>query len=1054
MAGVYQYEIELKSNVAKLLTDMKEVQDRLDSVEGREYKVNLGIDSKKLENVISNLDKMLTRLGRGTSDFKEFENLSKQLNTIVSEVQALNKEFGKINDSGISSLVSSIRNIDSSLTSLREHIVGVNKDFGNIGKNAGNNTSQINEAKKATEGLANATKELNNVQKDSGGKSNNTIVDTGYLNTVINLFSQIESHLGTMRKIFADVGDGEEFSPLLKTINNVQSAILELSQSMSKIKLNVNMDLGSVATEKIDTKIAETNNRRLEAYRKLFSSMKSTGKTNKEMLQFFEPDDRGVNELVGMYQDMIQRAEKQFSTTKIKNGRTVKSNIYKDLLGSDYKKEVELARDAFNRATSKKNNTDGISELFGKVDLSEVISQLGLIVSKLDEISVAASGLKTAFSDGLNVTASVDEIEKLTSRVKELEEELSRVKLSSASIGNKSNISSGTPMKDVFQGESKAATEASASAIKEESKALEQVANTAKEASSSKTQFASANKEVKASAESSSSSLEEERAKIKEVGESADDVKKSLDNVVFKPNTEGFDEIVAKLGLAKEKASEIAKITKSSVWSESNGKYLESYNIRYKNGSSEIRGESTDNNGSNVLRANEVAYEAKAFSDLWEEANKVNNALNETRDIMSSLGRMPELGSQFSTLESKIVKLNNRLTSGSDNFSVSDYKNEVKSLTSEYSELVKIQQKRDVETYNQATKDSNAQKLTEQKKAYSELTEAINRYSTVSKRIAGGNALSTDQQEAKDLLKTINELRNKGVLSQEQLDSSESKLKNIKQTCEDIKKITKESTIDSLQSEIDSYNTKFNNWNVKPTNQNRSVEYQTALNEYKASIDLLVEEKKRLSQLDVITDKDLEKTKELRENIQKNADAIKAMSAAEKGSTLSARSKEIDKISKYLKENTKLSEEAKQKLREYIRILQEGGGAVNVEEINNAFLKVVATEREAGREGKSFLDIFKNKALYGFASQLAMYYLSFYDFVRYARNAINAIRELDTALIDLKKTTTMSDSQLESFYYSSNDVAKEMGVTTAEIINQASAWSRFNKIDPLYSNVY
>ena len=72
----------------------------------------------------------------------------------------MNKEFGKINDSGISSLVSSIRNIDNSLTSLREHIVGVNKDFGNIGKNAGNNTSQINEARKATEGLANATNEL------------------------------------------------------------------------------------------------------------------------------------------------------------------------------------------------------------------------------------------------------------------------------------------------------------------------------------------------------------------------------------------------------------------------------------------------------------------------------------------------------------------------------------------------------------------------------------------------------------------------------------------------------------------------------------------------------------------------------------------------------------------------------------------------------------------------------------------------------------------------------------------------------------------------------
>ena len=71
-----------------------------------------------------------------------------------------------------------------------------------------------------------------------------------------------------------------------------------------------------------------------------------------------------------------------------------------------------------------------------------------------------------------------------------------------------------------------------------------------------------------------------------------------------------------------------------------------------------------------------------------------------------------------------------------------------------------------------------------------------------------------------------------------------------------------------------------------------------------------------------------------------------------------------------------------------------------------------------------------------------MYYLSFYDFIRYARNAINAVVELDNALIDLKKTTTMNNVQLEDFYYSSNDVAKQMGVTTQEIIDQASAWSR------------
>ena len=64
------------------------------------------------------------------------------------------------------------------------------------------------------------------------------------------------------------------------------------------------------------------------------------------------------------------------------------------------------------------------------------------------------------------------------------------------------------------------------------------------------------------------------------------------------------------------------------------------------------------------------------------------------------------------------------------------------------------------------------------------------------------------------------------------------------------------------------------------------------------------------------------------------------------------------------------------------------------------------------------------------------------DLIRYTRNAVSAVQELDTALVDLKKTTTMTNAQLEDFYYSSNAVAKRMGVTTASIIEQASAWSR------------
>ena len=111
MPGTYQYDVEIKSNVAKLLSDMKQVQDRLDTVEGKEYKIKLNVDEKKLSNVISNLENMLDSLGKGTSDFKQFENLSKQLSSITTDIGKISKAFATMDDG--SGLVNNIKSIDS-----------------------------------------------------------------------------------------------------------------------------------------------------------------------------------------------------------------------------------------------------------------------------------------------------------------------------------------------------------------------------------------------------------------------------------------------------------------------------------------------------------------------------------------------------------------------------------------------------------------------------------------------------------------------------------------------------------------------------------------------------------------------------------------------------------------------------------------------------------------------------------------------------------------------------------------------------------------------------
>jgi TP901 family phage tail tape measure protein len=62
--------------------------------------------------------------------------------------------------------------------------------------------------------------------------------------------------------------------------------------------------------------------------------------------------------------------------------------------------------------------------------------------------------------------------------------------------------------------------------------------------------------------------------------------------------------------------------------------------------------------------------------------------------------------------------------------------------------------------------------------------------------------------------------------------------------------------------------------------------------------------------------------------------------------------------------------------------------------------------------------------------------------VKGLRNMINEIVELDTALVDLKKTSDATESQLKAFYYVANDMAKALGISTVAVVQATSEWSR------------
>ena len=232
---------------------------------------------------------------------------------------------------------------------------------------------------------------------------------------------------------------------------------------------------------------------------------------------------------------------------------------------------------------------------------------------------------------------------------------------------------------------------------------------------------------------------------------------------------------------------------------------------------------------------------------------------------------------------------------------------------------------------------------------------------------------------------------------------------------------------------------------IKPDDQHQFSSWKKQLEDLNIEIAEYKSKVEDLSKIDIADETQINKAKTEIENLGKSIkETITTMSKTpqtKRGWTDIGTSKAAEKVANVLKQNTKMSKEAKDAIRAYYNELRSGNPSQPIDEILVKVNQLVQKERELGRVGKSFGEIFKEKVIYGGAAQLAGM-VGFYDVINVGREAFETIKELDTALVDLKKTTAMNSSQLEEFYFDSNDVAKQMGVTTQAIIEQSSAWSR------------
>lgn len=147
-----------------------------------------------------------------------------------------------------------------------------------------------------------------------------------------------------------------------------------------------------------------------------------------------------------------------------------------------------------------------------------------------------------------------------------------------------------------------------------------------------------------------------------------------------------------------------------------------------------------------------------------------------------------------------------------------------------------------------------------------------------------------------------------------------------------------------------------------------------------------------------------------------------------------------NQIETWMNRNTKAARLYKDELANLTTQFSKVESASELKSVSQAFTQIKTTAAASGNLGRSVFTTLKENLtslspLFGMGAMIT-------QSISAVKSMVNSVIELDTALVDLQKTTTMTNSELEGFYKDANSVAIQMGVSTEEIISQAAAWSR------------
>ena len=877
MSGVASWKAKIELDIEDLRKQLLNAENSIDQVTKEDRKIKLDLDTKTLESVIRKLDTMLDSIGKGTNNFKQFENLSAQLSSVTKDISNIGKAFSSMNDG--TELINNIKSINTSLTTLSNHFVS-----------------------------------------EVSGRMSTSIKD--------------------IKSTLSDVGDGNELTPLLQIINNIESAINELSSSVKGIGLNMNIDFGS--DTEMESKAQAKISNALQAYQRLFDHIKMSGVGGQIITdKFFDFDINQYDTSMSKLQAYIKFIENMRNESKqMFNGQ--------DVLKSDTdKKYWTQASSAMAQVTKTFNemkaasDTNPLENIFGKTELTEVIAQLGSIAGKLDDISNSAKNFVNAFNGGLDVTASVQEVTDLTNRVKELEAELVKIKSTSVSTPQvESNISNG---------HSENAESANVRKYKRVDNGIPAV----------------------------------------DVGNHDNEIKVSSRTELEQALKSLQAEIIASINTSTSFVKEVTdfydsqdKLVKTQMKVSDNSGNMRTYTTSY----------SKDKDGNATAWTSHI------------DTQKFTNQSKEELEVQ-------------------------------------------KQITAEIEAQSKANQKK----YQEFQREEQAYQKEQNQIAYNKLTETIRQYSEVAKRVSSGMAEDGDLQKMTQLEEKISQLQKQPILSESQVAKSESSLTNLYDQLDKIEKKLQETNQQKVGNgleKLSTYRGKSDKYSdtLKKFNDGgwASDEYIKNVNDVSEALKVYQAALKDVGTHELITSKDIDLLDQYESELKQAISAVQNMTAAQKGYDQLAGEKELNKISQILRENSNMSEKAKAEIRDYYRQIESGNPSASLGVIHGKILDIVNAEEQAGRAGKSLWDIFKTSRLHQMVAQVAGMF-SFYDLINGVKRGVNTVKELNTALTEMRKVSDESLQSLKNYQATTFDTADDVGTTAKQIQNSTADWMRLGE---------